>query len=64
MLANNRRINWLPEHIRDGRFGNFLETGPGKLVGAPGCPKIGSTAAVEFDDGIMWLSSFALYQFG
>ncbi|HUW83105.1 MAG TPA: isoleucine--tRNA ligase [Phycisphaerae bacterium] len=25
-LANNRRINWLPEHIRDGRFGNFLET--------------------------------------
>jgi len=26
MLANNRRINWLPTHIRDGRFGNFLET--------------------------------------
>jgi isoleucyl-tRNA synthetase len=26
MLANNKRINWLPEHIRDGRFGNFLET--------------------------------------
>jgi len=26
MLANNRRINWLPEHIRDGRMGNFLET--------------------------------------
>ncbi len=26
MLANNHRINWLPEHIRDGRFGNFLET--------------------------------------
>ena len=26
MLANNSRINWLPEHIRDGRFGNFLET--------------------------------------
>ena len=25
MLANNRQINWLPEHIRDGRFGNFLE---------------------------------------
>ncbi|MGQ9651822.1 MAG: isoleucine--tRNA ligase, partial [Phycisphaerae bacterium] len=24
-LANNRKINWLPEHIRDGRFGNFLE---------------------------------------
>lgn len=26
MLANNQSINWLPEHIRDGRFGNFLET--------------------------------------
>lgn len=26
MLANNHEINWLPEHIRDGRFGNFLET--------------------------------------
>ena len=26
MLANNSRINWLPDHIKDGRFGNFLET--------------------------------------
>lgn len=26
MLENNARINWLPEHIRDGRFGNFLES--------------------------------------
>ncbi len=26
MLANNALINWLPEHIQDGRFGNFLET--------------------------------------
>ena len=25
MLANNSQINWLPEHIKDGRFGNFLE---------------------------------------
>ena len=24
-LANNKRIYWQPEHIRDGRFGNFLE---------------------------------------
>ena len=24
MLANNSKINWMPEHIRDGRFGNFL----------------------------------------
>jgi isoleucyl-tRNA synthetase len=26
MLANNERIYWLPEHIKHGRFGNFLET--------------------------------------
>ena len=26
MLTNNRLIHWLPEHIRDGRFGNFLES--------------------------------------
>ncbi len=26
MLENNRQIQWLPEHIRDGRFGNFLES--------------------------------------
>ena len=24
MLANNSKINWLPEHIKNGRFGNFL----------------------------------------
>ncbi|MEX1224615.1 MAG: class I tRNA ligase family protein, partial [Pirellulales bacterium] len=26
MLANNQQINWLPEHIQEGRFGNFLES--------------------------------------
>ena len=26
MLANNQKINWLPEHIKDGRFGNFLDS--------------------------------------
>jgi isoleucyl-tRNA synthetase len=26
MLANNEHINWLPEHIKHGRFGNFLES--------------------------------------
>ena len=25
MLDNNSKINWMPEHIKDGRFGNFLE---------------------------------------
>jgi len=26
IIANNKKIHWHPEHIRDGRFGNFLET--------------------------------------
>jgi isoleucyl-tRNA synthetase len=26
MLANNAKIDWFPEHIKTGRFGNFLET--------------------------------------
>ncbi|WP_146527245.1 isoleucine--tRNA ligase [Novipirellula artificiosorum] len=26
MLKNNAKIGWQPEHIRDGRFGNFLES--------------------------------------
>ncbi len=26
MLRNNAKIGWSPEHIRDGRFGNFLES--------------------------------------
>ncbi|MCR5358264.1 MAG: isoleucine--tRNA ligase [Thermoguttaceae bacterium] len=26
MLANNEKINWMPDHIKHGRFGNFLET--------------------------------------
>ena len=25
LIKNNKKINWLPEGIRDGRFGNFLE---------------------------------------
>jgi isoleucyl-tRNA synthetase len=25
LLRNNNRINWVPEHIKDGRFGNWLE---------------------------------------
>ncbi|MBC7216758.1 MAG: isoleucine--tRNA ligase [Candidatus Caldatribacterium sp.] len=25
LLENNQKINWVPEHIRDGRFGDFLE---------------------------------------
>ncbi|MCS7459435.1 isoleucine--tRNA ligase [Paenibacillus doosanensis] len=25
LIANNRQVDWYPEHIREGRFGNFLE---------------------------------------
>lgn len=25
LVANNQTVNWMPENIRDGRFGNFLE---------------------------------------
>jgi isoleucyl-tRNA synthetase len=25
LLENNRKVQWFPEHIRDGRFGNWLE---------------------------------------
>jgi isoleucyl-tRNA synthetase len=27
IVEYNKRVNWKPEHIRDGRFGNFLEEG-------------------------------------
>ncbi|MDB4756783.1 isoleucine--tRNA ligase [Mariniblastus sp.] len=26
LLENNKKINWLPDHIQTGRFGNFLES--------------------------------------
>ncbi|HYF65947.1 MAG TPA: isoleucine--tRNA ligase, partial [Herpetosiphonaceae bacterium] len=25
LIANNQKINWVPEHIKNGRFGNWLE---------------------------------------
>lgn len=25
MIANSQDVNWIPEHIKEGRFGNFLE---------------------------------------
>ncbi len=25
MMANNQQVNWVPEHIKDGRFGKWLE---------------------------------------
>ena len=28
LLENNKQINWIPEHLKDGRFGKGLETAP------------------------------------
>jgi isoleucyl-tRNA synthetase len=28
MLANNQRIHWVPDHLRDGRFGKGIESAP------------------------------------
>lgn len=25
LIANNQKVNWTPEHVRDGRFGNWLD---------------------------------------
>jgi isoleucyl-tRNA synthetase len=25
MIANNQKINWIPEHIKNGLFGKWLE---------------------------------------
>jgi len=56
MLVNNRQINWLPAHIRDGRFGNFLESNVDwalsreRFWGTPlpiwHCPETGDVEAV------------------
>ncbi len=28
MVSENKKINWVPSHIRDGRFGNWIATSP------------------------------------
>jgi isoleucyl-tRNA synthetase len=63
MLANNSHINWLPEHIKDGRFGNFLETNVDwalsreRYWGTPlpiwVCEKTGYTEAVASYDELL-----------
>lgn len=25
LMANNQKVNWIPENVKDGRFGNFIE---------------------------------------
>ncbi|WP_374027269.1 class I tRNA ligase family protein [Bdellovibrio bacteriovorus] len=25
LIANNKQTSWVPDHLRDGRFGNWLE---------------------------------------
>jgi isoleucyl-tRNA synthetase len=63
MLANNAKINWLPEHIREGRFGKFLESNVDwalsreRYWGTPlpiwKCDKTGRMEAVESYDELL-----------
>ena len=63
MLANNREITWLPEHIRDGRFGKYLESNVDwtlsreRFWGTPlpiwVCQESGQMEAIESFDELM-----------
>ena len=63
MLANNREITWLPEHIRDGRFGKYLESNVDwtlsreRFWGTPlpiwVCSKTGNMEAIESYDELL-----------
>ena len=57
LLANNQKINWVPSHIKDGRFGKWLEGGRDwnfardRFWGAPipiwECPDCKKTICIE-----------------
>jgi isoleucyl-tRNA synthetase len=63
MLENNEQIQWLPEHIKNGRFGNFLETNVDwalsreRFWGTPlpiwVCDKTGCMEAVDSYDALL-----------
>ncbi|GAB5402728.1 MAG: isoleucine--tRNA ligase [Aureliella sp.] len=63
MLANNQEIGWLPENIKDGRFGNFLQSNVDwalsreRYWGTPlpvwECEKTGRREAVDCYDELM-----------
>jgi isoleucyl-tRNA synthetase len=63
MLENNSKINWMPEHIKDGRFGNFLEANVDwalsreRYWGTPlpiwVCDKTGKMEAIEQYDELL-----------
>jgi isoleucyl-tRNA synthetase len=51
LIRNNKTINWMPETIRDGRFGNFLENvvdwgSPGNATGEHRCRSGNAAAAI------------------
>jgi isoleucyl-tRNA synthetase len=63
MLANNAEINWLPDHIKDGRFGNFLASNVDwalsreRYWGTPlpiwKCDQTGQMEAIASYDGLL-----------
>ncbi|MEM9828084.1 MAG: class I tRNA ligase family protein [Planctomycetota bacterium] len=63
MLENNQHIGWQPEHIRNGRFGNFLESNVDwelsreRFWGTPlpiwVCEKTGRAEAVDRYDSLL-----------
>jgi isoleucyl-tRNA synthetase len=62
LLANNQQISWYPSHIRDGRFGNWLENnvdwalGRDRYWGTPlpiwVCEACGNTECFDSVDGL------------
>jgi isoleucyl-tRNA synthetase len=60
LLANNSTVTWIPSHIRDGRFGNFLSEGKdwalsrNRYWGTPlpiwSCPEGHSMAVGSFEE--------------
>ena len=63
MLENNQHIHWLPEHIKEGRFGNFLRDNVDwslsreRYWGTPlpiwVCPSCGDMEAVDSYESLM-----------
>jgi isoleucyl-tRNA synthetase len=74
VIENNKTVHWIPEHIRDGRFGNFLESNvdwalsrerywgtPLPIWKCPGChyqEAVGSLEELRKKEGVIGLDVF------